>query len=340
MPSIELLGLGNTIVDIEYKVTDRDLETLGVEKGGMTLIDTTQFKHLHHQLGMPIHRSCGGSVANSLFVAQLWGLATHHVGVVGSDELSDFVIDECRCYGISHSFEATKKPGDTGCCFVLITPDGERSMVTHLGLSSQFGSLELIRPLANQSQSLFIEGYLLADEAVFTEIITTALPMFPSSSVILSLSDAGLASHFKERFMTIFEYGLGMIFCNFQEALSICNGNTIEDIELFFKPICKETIVTDGENGAYILSASDTIHVKTNPKPPTDTTGAGDAFAGTYLAHRQQGHSIEDSARMAHQVCSIVISHFGARPQEVSDFIVKTANLNPNLPQTTQSMYL
>lgn len=319
MPShkpIDLVSFGNTIVDMEYKVSESTLKDLGIEKGSMTLIDQQKRNELHASLGDNVHLCNGGSAANSLFVSKQLGLNVHHLGVVGSDHLSQFVIEDYQAIGIHQSFDQTKIDGDTGCCLVLITPDGERTMLTYLGVSNQFKSVDALLPFIADAKQLFIEGYLVADDHCYDLICNHIIPTAKTqhTDIAFTLSDAGLISFFHDRFHAILQMKLDIIFCNFQEASTLSKSNNIHDIQLFFAPLAKETIVTDGKNGAHIIHSTGMIHCPTTPIQPIDTTGAGDAFAGTYLAQKSQATSIEISAKKANEISSVVISNFGPRP--------------------------
>jgi sugar/nucleoside kinase (ribokinase family) len=301
---------------MEYQVSESMLKDLGIEKGSMTLIDQQKRSELQAHLGDNVHLCNGGSAANSLFVSKQLGLNVHHLGIIGSDHLSQFVIEDYQANAIHQSFDQTKIEGETGCCLVLITPDGERTMLTYLGVSNQFKSVDALLPVIADAKQLFIEGYLVADDHCYDLICNHIIPTAKThhTEIAFTLSDAGLISFFHDRFNAIVQMQLDIIFCNFQEACTLSTSNNIQDIQLFFAPLAKETIVTDGKNGAHIIHASGVTHCPTNPLQPIDTTGAGDAFAGTYLAQKLQAMPIEMAAKKANEISSVVISNFGARP--------------------------
>ncbi len=325
--TIDLLSIGNTIVDMEYNISDERLHSLGVEKGAMMLIDAARKNELIEELGPKVHLCNGGSVANSLFVAHHMGLTGHHHGVVGNDDLGTFVMDDYQNQGISASFSDTMVSGDTGCCLILITPDGERSMLTYLGVSSQFSASTDLTPLVQASRSVFLEGYLVADDACFDTILLPILSTAAAhaTSIILTLSDAGLASFFSKRFNNLLNAHIDILFCNHQEALALSGEKTIPNAQTFFEPTVNETVITDGPHGAYIFHKSTSYHVPTSAIQPTDTTGAGDAFAGAYITKRLKGHPIELSATTAHDAARHVISNYGARPSALVDYLKSDA---------------
>lgn len=317
---IDLVSVGNTIVDLEYKVSDEKLTELNLEKGSMNLIDKIRRDELQASLGDNVHLCNGGSAANSLFVAKLMGLNVHHLGIIGDDPLARFVIEDYNASGISHSFETTRISGDTGCCFVLITPDGERTMLTYLGVSNQFKTTDFMINHIENAKHLFIEGYLVADDDSFELIKSDIIPMAKShhTKLVFTLSDAGLISFFKERFDALIHLGFDIIFCNFQEAEAISGKSTLEELQAYFSKLSNEVIITDGEKGAYIIQNETLTHCSTTSITPVDTTGAGDSFAGSYLALRNDNASIETAGKKANDISGFVISNFGARPLELT----------------------
>lgn len=313
---IDLLGFGNTIVDIEYRVDEALLNTLGIAKGSMTLIDANQKQTLMAQLPQSVHKCSGGSVANSLYAASLFGLSTYHIGVIGNDYLAEFSKNDYNSNNIQHSFEELGVNGDSGCCLVLITPDGERTMLTYLGVSSSFQLNDHFYAIIPQAKVLFIEGYLLADDNVFDLLKNTIIPIAKNNDtkIAFTLSDAGLVGFFKDRFREFLALKCDLIFANLTEAKTISTLDSVSDMHSFFDSIANEVIITDGQDGAYTLLNNQLTHHTTSPLKAVDTTGAGDSFAGTYIAQRLQNKSIEESCTLANQAAGIVISNYGARP--------------------------
>ena len=313
---IDLLGFGNTIVDIEYRVDEAMLNTLGIAKGSMTLINANQKQNLMDQLPQAVHKCSGGSVANSLYAASLFGLSTYHIGVIGNDDLAEFSKNDYNSNNIQHSFEELGVNGDSGCCLVLITPDGERTMLTYLGVSSSFQLNDHFYAIIPQAKVLFIEGYLLADDNVFDLLKNTIIPIAKNNDtkIAFTLSDAGLVGFFKDRFREFLALKCDLIFANLTEAKNISTLDSISDMHSFFDSIANEVIITDGQDGAYTLLNNQLTHHTTAALKAVDTTGAGDSFAGTYIAQRLQNKSIEESCTLANQAAGIVISNYGARP--------------------------
>lgn len=331
MPSnktIQLLSLGNTIIDLEYRVSDDTLSQLSIEKASMTLIEKDQKDALISKLGTPVHQCNGGSTANSIYVASLFNISTGHLGVIGNDSLGAFAFDDYKKTAIKTSFDDTTVDGDTACCLVLITPDGERTMLTYLGKSAHFPAGNYIETMIGDSNCLFIEGYLLADDHAFNLIKTIVLPTAKATNtkIAFTLSDAGLASFFKERFMFILENKIDYLFANLGEAVTISEKNQLDDILESLATYSDEVVVTDGSKGAYTYANNECITHQTLPLTATDTTGAGDAFAGTYLAQRLQGKSIQESGERSNIIAGTVISNYGARPAELMQHFKKPVN--------------
>ena len=314
--SIDLLTIGNTIMDLEFHISDEQLTKLGIEKGTMTLIDKYRKDELLQEFGQENHLCCGGSTANSVYIATKLGCNGHHVGVIGNDDIGKKTIEDYQSNNIGESFSLTIQDGDSGCSIVIITPDGERTMLTYLGVSSQFGSTAFIKELINQSQYFFIEGYLLTDDHCFNMLSNELIPHAKTNNipVIFSLSDAGLVGYFKSRFLEIIELGIDIVFCNKSESEAISDFQNIDDIQLFFKNNVSHCIVTDGQNGAYQFDQDGITHFPTDAIQPIDTTGAGDAFAGAYIYGMVKQQPKELIGQLANKTANIVISQMGARP--------------------------
>ena len=318
--TIDLLSIGNTIVDLEYRVTEEKLNALSVEKGSMTLIEKPAKDELLATLGSPVHQCSGGSTANSIYVASLFGISTGHVGVIGQDDLGAFTKTDYKNSTISTAFETTTVNGDTACCIVLITPDGERSMLTYLGESANFPTGHYINDMITSSRCVFIEGYLVASDHAFELIKSTILPVAAAANtaIAFTLSDAGLVSFFNDRFMTILDHGVDYLFSNLNEAKTISKASNLDDIMIALSRFSNEVIVTDGSTGAYSFTDNTTTVHPTVALTAIDTTGAGDAFAGTYLAQRLTDIAIDTAGKKANELAGTVISNYGARPAELT----------------------
>lgn len=316
--SIDILGVGNTIVDLEYHVHEDQLTALQVEKGRMMLIDRAQKESLMQALGAPIHRCSGGSVSNSVFTASQFGQRGHHLGVVGSDELGQFTRNDYLTQGIGHSFDTTSVEGDTACCLVLITPDGERTMLTYLGVSADFSKVVDHESVIRDANVVMIEGYLLTDDTAFESIESVIWPVCQDAGAnrVLTLSDAGVVEYGRDRFLTLLSAPIHALFCNQSEAQALARATDPDHVVAFFRDhSVEEVVITDGAQGVTVITDTDVIQVPTSPVKAVDTTGAGDAFAGTYIANRHQMVPIHDACVAAHRVAGTVVGHYGARPE-------------------------
>lgn len=319
--SIDVLGVGNTIVDLEYHVHEDQLTTLQVEKGRMMLIDRAKKEALMHTLGIPIHRCSGGSVSNSVFVAGQFGQRGHHLGVVGSDELGQFTQNDYLAQGIGHSFDTTSVEGDTACCLVLITPDGERTMLTYLGVSADFSKVVNHETILRDAKTIMIEGYLLADDTAFSSIESVIYPVCrdAGANVALTLSDAGVVGYVRDRFLTLLAPPIDFLFCNQSEAQALSRATDPDHVVAFFRDhAIGEVVITDGARGVTVITETEGIQVPTSPVKAVDTTGAGDAFAGAYIANRHQMVPIHEACVAAHRVAGMVVGHYGARPDALT----------------------
>lgn len=317
--SIQLLTLGNTIMDLEFHIEDSKLLELGIEKQSMILIDKSRKDELLSKFGKEDNLCCGGSIANSLYIATKLGCKGHHIGVIGTDLIGEKTIQDYSNNNIGQSFNESKVNGDSGCCIVLITPDGERTMLTYLGVSSSFNSIDFIYPLIDQSERFFIEGYLLSDDSSYELILNNLIPYAKKMNIpiLFSLSNAGLVGFFKSRFLAVLEKNIDIIFCNKSEAEAISDKNTPEEFQSFFNQYTKEVIITDGNNGAFAIEKEKITYFPTEPIIPIDSTGAGDAFAGAYISGMINDQSKETIGLLANKTAKIVVSQMGARPESL-----------------------
>ncbi len=328
--TIELASFGNTIVDIEYTVSDELLMDLGIEKSSMTLIDHPTKNRIMAMLGPSSHMSSGGSTANSVFIAALRGLKTFHCGVVGNDTLGSVVHDAFAGATIQSSLSAWSQSGDTACCLVLITPDGERTMLTYLGVSSRFLPTFDYDSIINRTRIMLIEGYLIPDDTVYDIILNTVIPLAAQhkTTLALTLSNDGIVTAFTNRFHELMDtHCIHTVFCNKAESFALTHHHHVADQAAYMSHHIPEVIITDNQYGAYSHHNGVFHHHPTTPVTPLDTTGAGDAFAGIYLAHRIRSRSVSDACIAANYIAGHAVQGYSPRPHQLQTAIAKMPSL-------------
>lgn len=316
MKQYDVCGLGNAVVDIFLDLEDHEFEKLGFSKGTMQLVDKptqdgllSQFHSTRHDLVLV----SGGSVANStIAVSQLGGKAAF-IGCVGDDRYGLHYAEEFEQLNIDMG-NPVLVGESTGTCLAIITPDGERTMRTHLGVASQLAARHVDAQRVANSQWLFIEGYVFANPETGQHAIREAIRMarVAGTRVALTCSDAFVPDVFGEAFAEALSQS-DLLFCNATEAQSVTSAQTVQGAFERLADLVPACVVTDGPNGAYVRYEGKTGHVPTRACQPRDLTGAGDMFAGSFLYGITHGLEPLLAARSANVMSGHVISQVGAR---------------------------
>ena len=224
MSLYHIYSIGNALVDTEVSVSDSDIKELGLTKGGMLLIDETERNALADYFKTyKQHQEGGGSAANTIIAATLLGSTCFYSCKIAQDEQGQFFHDSLNSQGISlNRIERTSTTDVTGTCWVLVSPDAERSMATYLGISSSFSPNDLSETHLQESQYLYIEGYLLASPSGF-EAVLVAQQIAKKSGVktVLSLSDPSIVANFASEIQEVTSCKLDILFCNEVEAFTL-----------------------------------------------------------------------------------------------------------------------
>lgn len=312
-----ICGIGNALVDTEIEVNDTDLETLGIEKGVMTLIDDERFTTLLRHFKHKAHKqACGGSAANTIITAQQFGAQTFYTCRVASDETGLFYARDLLKNGVTSNLDDTNLPeGDTGMCLVMITPDAERTMSTFLGITATLSPDDLDKTAISNSEYIYLEGYLAGSETGLDAAIEakkTALET--NTKVALSFSDPNMIQFCRAGIERMLEpQGVDILFCNQAEAQMYTGENQPEKAAEALKSRATISVITLGKDGALITTLENQIKVTSPSVNAVDTNGAGDTFAGAFLASLSQGLSLEDAGTLGCKAAAQVVTKFGPR---------------------------
>lgn len=316
MMDFDVYGLGNALVDIEIEISAAELQTLGVEKGVMTLIDEARHTELlRHIQGKQHNRACGGSAANTIIaVAQLGGKSFYSCRI-GNDESGDFYCMDLHKEGvITNLSDSTREEGVTGKCLVMITPDADRTLNTFLGITSELTDSLLNFEALAKSGFLYIEGYLASSPtAVKTAIKAISKARELSVPVALSLSDPAMVQFCREGLDLMLDGGVDILFCNADEAQAYTGAENISDASEKLKKIAKRFAITLGAEGALVFDGEVLHEIAPFTAKAIDTNGAGDLFAGAFLYALTQGFSECDAGRIASFASSKLVASFGPR---------------------------
>jgi adenosine kinase len=314
--AIEVLGLGNSLVDIIALTDDAYLQRQDMLKGAMTLIDEDRAETLYAARVEP-RIICGGSAANTVVGVASLGVSSAYIGKVKNDALGDVFAADIRSTGVSFSTAQADHGPATGRCFVYVTPDGERTMNTFLGASSYLAPPDVDEALVRSAGIVYLEGYMWDRpdaKAAFQK--AGRIARAAGHRVALTLSDSFCVDRFRGEFIELMRGGIvDTIFANTEEALSLYETPRLDEALDALRAEGVLAIVTRSENGSVVLDGDKTYHVPAFPVVEVvDTTGAGDLFAAGFLAGLARRADMTTCARLGALAAAEIISHLGARP--------------------------
>ena len=315
MQQIDVYGVGNALVDIEYEVEEDFFPAHGVRRGVMTLVSHERQEEVIAALrerGDVRKMMGGGSVANSLYAISNFGGQTFFSCKIANDEAGNFYLRELgehniRTCGDFHEVE-------TGRCLIMISPDAERTMYTFLGAAEFLSPADLDFEAVRRSQYVYIEGYQVSSDCGRAAAIE--LREFAEANGVktaLSFSDPSLLEIFPGQMKEMLGGGLDLLFCNEEEACLWTGTENLSEACVALRPVAKQFVVTRGANGSVLFDGNYFVEIDAHKVKAVDTTGAGDAFAGGFLYGLTSGRSFAESGRLASRAAGEVVSRFGPR---------------------------
>ena len=314
---LDVLGLGNSLIDLIAQTDDAYLSTQEMAKGAMTLIDEDRAEALYAARRNPRIVS-GGSAANTIVGVASFGVKAAYIGKVKQDELGEAFGRNLRAVGVGYATALAAHGPATGRCFVYVTPDGERTMNTFLGASTYLSPDDVDEALVRSARFVYLEGYMW-DRPAAKDAFRTAgrIAHAAGANVSLTLSDAFCVDRFRGEFIDLMRTGVvDTVFANTDEALSLYQTPHLhEALDAFAaEGVC--AVVTRSEKGCVIVQGETRIEAPAHPIAKlVDTTGAGDLFAAGYLAGLARGAPPAHCAALAALAAAEVIQHIGARPE-------------------------
>lgn len=315
--TFQVVGIGNAIVDVLWECPDSFLGENGVEKGIMQLTDLARGAELYDRIG-PAKEISGGSAANTIAGIAHLGGKTAYVGKVKDDQLGAIFAHDLRAQGAVYDTSLAPKSheAETGRCIVLVTPDGERSMNTYLGVTEFLSPDDIDAAQMADADWIYLEGYRF-DGPDSHEAFAKAIAACKGSGgrVSLTLSDPFCVERHRAAFRSVIKDHVDLLFCNRAEMLSMYET---EDFDAALAKAASEVDIvacTDSEKGAHILSGGQRWNPAAMPVKIVDATGAGDLFASGFLWGLTGGFDLETCGRMGCVAASEIISHIGARPE-------------------------
>ncbi|MFT7686483.1 MAG: sugar/nucleoside kinase (ribokinase family) [Candidatus Azotimanducaceae bacterium] len=317
MKKYDVYGIGNALVDTEYEIAESFISKAGLDKGLMTLVDVDERHRILQLLSedYSINNQCGGgSAANTMVSISQLGAKGFYSCKVSSDEVGDFFMTDLKAANLNTNLDSGREAGVTGQCISMVTPDAERTMNTHLGISESLSESELDEDALRQSRYLYIEGYLVTSPtAVAAALKAQKIAQEAGVIVSITLSDPAIVEHFKDAFDQFAERGIDLVFCNEDEAMIWTASKSPAEAFNKLQTVCKQVAMTCGADGAMVFDGEQEFIIPGIPTKAVDTTGAGDIFAGAFLYGISQGMNFEKAAILANKSASSLVSKFGAR---------------------------
>ena len=316
-PTLDIVAIGNAIVDVLAKADDAFIASHALTKGGMQLIDAETAEALYANMGAGVEIS-GGSAANTLAGMAALGCKCGFIGQVRKDQLGDVFAHDIRALGIRFTTQARTAEPPTARCLILVTPDAQRTMNTFLGASQFLPAAALDADLIRSAGILYLEGYLWDPEEPRTAMRSAiAIAREAGRKIAFTLSDNFVIDRHRDDFIALIEEGLiDILFSNEGEIRSLTQLDDFDAAVAALAPKVPVLVSTRSEKGAVAVVEGTRYQVPAAPVAQVvDTTGAGDLFAAGFLAGHIAGQPVETCLSMGAAAAAEVISHFGARPE-------------------------
>ena len=312
-------GIGNPLIDVIIRVTDDDLSRLSLDKGIMHLVtEERQREILDYLSGRAIEYRPGGSAPNTLLALAGLGIDGVISGKIGDDQFGRTYGEQVAAYGITSRL--VMGDGMTGSSIILITPDGERTMNTHLGMCQQFTSADLDEELLAKADYLYFTGYMW-DTEVQKESILRAINVCRANGarIAFDVADPFAVGRYREDFLRLLEEKVDIGFCNTSEAAILFGlepGNGPEQNQQAAErlgTLVETAVLKIGKDGSLVRHAGTTVHTPGEPVQVVDTTGAGDMFAAGFLAGLALNKPLDQCGKLAGDLAEAIIQQTGAQ---------------------------
>jgi sugar/nucleoside kinase (ribokinase family) len=313
----DVLGIGNAIVDVIARTDDDFLARQNMRKGTMQLIDEPHAASIYDAMGPAVEVS-GGSAANTIVgVASLGGRAAF-VGKVKDDELGRVFVHDIRAAGVAFATPPASAGPSTARCYVLVTPDGERTMNTYLGAAQDLHPNDIDADAVAAAQIVYLEGYLWDPPHAKEAFVKAAkIAHGAERDVALTLSDAFCVDRYRAEFLDLIRSGtVDLVFANERELHSLYQTADFDTALNALRNDARLAVITRSEKGCLVVTREETDVVPANPvERVVDATGAGDLFAAGFLVGLSRGVDYRTAARLGALSAAEVIQHLGARPE-------------------------
>lgn len=308
--SIDVVAVGNAIVDVLAPTPDDVITSNGLVKGTMRLVESAEAEQLYASMG-PGTEMSGGAAANTAVGVALLGGAAHFVGKVADDQLGKVFSHDIRAVGVGFDTPVAAD-GSTGRCLVMVTPDAQRTMSTSLGVAGDLAPEDLDDSLMRAARWVFLEGYFWDPPLARAALLESARL---AQSVAFSLSDPLLVQRHRQDLWDFCTEHVDLLFGNEDEVRALVETSDLTEAIDKVRPFCETVVVTRSEKGSMVIGPDGVVAVPAAPVADVvDTTGAGDIYAAGFLAGLCRGLSPKECAELGSEAAAAVIAQLGARP--------------------------
>jgi sugar/nucleoside kinase (ribokinase family) len=315
-PRYDVLGIGNAIVDVIARAEDDFLVAQGMHKGAMALIDEARAQAIYAAMG-PAVESSGGSAANTIVGVASFGARAAFVGKVKDDELGKTFAHDIRAAKVAFDAKPASDGPSTARCYIMVTPDGERTMNTYLGAAQNLAPADIDEKAIADAAIVYLEGYLW-DPPQAKEAFVKAADIAHKAGrrVALTLSDSFCVDRYRAEFLDLIKKGtVDIVFSNEHELHSLYETADFDTAVKALQADAKLAVVTRSAKGCMVVSREELLAVHAMPiEQVVDVTGAGDLFAAGFLVGHSRGKDHRTAAQLGALAAAEVIQHVGARP--------------------------
>jgi adenosine kinase len=313
----DVLAIGNAIFDVLVRTDEKFLADHGMTKGSMALIDEARAASIYRDMG-PATEMSGGSAANTIVGLASLGARTAFIGKVKEDQIGNLYTHDIRAAGVAFETKPAPDGPATGCSYILVTPDGERTMNTYLGAAQDLVPGDIDEAQIAAASLVYLEGYLWDPQSAKEAFVkASTIAHGAGRQVALTLSDSFCVDRYRDEFLDLMrKRTVDLVFANEAELQSLYQTSDFDTALKQFRADTKLGVVTRSEKGCVVASKDGVVAVPAHPiEKMVDTTGAGDLFAAGFLFGLVREAGYENAGRLGALAAAEVIQHIGARPQ-------------------------
>ena len=313
---LDVVGIGNAMVDAIIPSTKEEIEKNQVHRDSMNLIDENLKNTLHNNYSIK-EMVGGGSLGNSMFGITSFGGNGSFIGKIKRDSIGQYLQEDMIREGLKFPLGFTSPDVSTGCCTIFVEEDGTRTMCTYLGAGTLIGPNDIKAENIKNHQIAYLEGYLWDNEKAKKAMKKMVdICKADKQKIAFTLSDLFCVDRHRNSFKELIYNDVDILFGNQDEFAAMANSKNLDDGIKYAKSLKILSIITLAEKGSLIITNDNVLEIKAEyVSKVIDTTGAGDLFAAGFLYGITHQKNLEESGRLASIAAAEIISHFGVRPQ-------------------------